>query len=460
MSSPDSTAISPQRPVEALQDQLRKAVGHLRELSAENDHLNAEIDTLSHDKIQLHATIHSLQTDVEQLQSAMGQGPTQEDTGQKSTGEHETLEQTVEQLQKAVKGLSISQSSPTDQDRENPTDALDTPLPLQQRLKRICEQIETMETSPRARATDSSPTVVVDQRWGQMVGDIVRLTCEQAAKEGLELPADTLALSTSSIAYGDPNQVKDHLTQCIQQILTQTHQLTETLKEQVRTLQRQVDSTVHEKETVAQNYHELLDKVHSMKEVLTLKLKGENQELAHTRDELERVREQCGMAQEECATWETHCHQIKDALGVTQFDLSTVRHELEEARDQRVAAEKALKEECQHEVAIWKDRVTQLEKAQEKIQSELRDERNQCEEVIQELQRRASQSDKFSEQEAHWQQEKQALVKNVDNLRTALSQLQTEKDDELEQALAKTKRNLAQAEAARDEYQARASTYR
>ncbi|KAJ1657841.1 hypothetical protein IWQ61_002828 [Dispira simplex] len=458
MSSPDSTTISPQQPVDALRDQLRKAAGHLRKLSAENDHLTQEIDTLSQDKAQLHATIHSLQTDVEQLQLAMGQGPIQKTTGQESTSEHQPLEQTVGQLQKAVDSLMVSQTNPADQSRECTADALDTPLPLQQRLERICGQIKTVEPSPGIRAADGTPTMA-DQRWRKMASDIITLTCEQAAKEGLELPTNTLALSTSSTTYGDPDQVKDHLIQYIQHILTQYRQLTETLKEQVRTLQGQVDSVVREKETVSQDYHALLDKVHSMKEVLTLKLKGENQELSHTRDELERVREQCSIAQEESATWETHYHQIKDALGVAQYDLSTVRHELDEARDQRTASEKALRQECQHEVAIWKDRVTQLEKAQDAIRGELHNERNQREEVTQELQHNISQVERFKEQEAHWQQEKQALVKNVDNLRIALSQLQNEKDDDLEQVLAETKRKLVQAEATRDEFQTRASTY-
>ncbi|KAJ1977069.1 hypothetical protein H4R34_003735 [Dimargaris verticillata] len=460
--------------VPRLQEQLRKASGHLRALTEENDQQASTIEQLECAKQQLQAHNDELQQAVAALRNQMD--------AQALNGTHSpglppdlapTLDSTdlslVAQLLTTLERKFETRVEPPVEDL--PKDTADIAsgasepsaiLSIQQRLQAL---VQAAEQGPLPRDASISLTDLTTQDAHQdlptastHVAPLIDAVCAQfirlVAPDSLHESLEHLSLSAKDLGLDADLKAKVNETHhaVVQAMQRQQHTITE-LNEAQRALQTNHTRLQHD-------YEELLSKVGAMKDVLAAKAQGESQELQTTRDHLAAANQQLVKCAHELAATQRELTETKDTLAMVRTQLLAAEETLSEAHEER----RQIKAQADRELAELSDQCQAL-------QTQVYDLRHDCQLMEQTLDQERQGKEgletryrqvednyqRLASAEDAWSQDRTLYLKSIDNLQAALHDLQQEKDDEWELTLSALKEQLRQSNQQCQEYQTKAN---
>ncbi|KAJ1966614.1 hypothetical protein H4R35_006951 [Dimargaris xerosporica] len=456
-----------------LQEQLRKASGHLRALTEENDQQANTIEHLERDKQRLQEQNDKLEQMVTALRDQMD--------AQGSSGHHSPALPQVASPTLAAEHLSTVAQLLTTLERtlearlESPVDALpkgladatsgmsepNPSLSIQQRLQALVQVVEQVPLLPHrskspldlATQTEHPDQPIANAHTTPLIDAVCAQFMHLAAPDALPESLEHLTLSTDDLGLDADVEAKVNKThhavaqaiQCQQRTITELNKAQHALQSDHTQLQYDYDA--------------LLSKVGAMKDVLAAKAQGESQELQTMREHLAEANQQLANRSHELTAKQQELAETKDALAMARTQLLTAEQTLaevqEERRQVRAQAERELTELSEQYQAL-QTQLYDLRHDWQLLEQTLDEERQGKAELETRYHQVENDYQRLASAEDAWTQDRALYLKSIDNLQTALHDLQQEKDDEWEQTLSTVNEQLRQANQQCREHQAKA----
>lgn len=374
-----------QKRVDGLQKQLRKAGDHLKDLATENGTLGEQVDKLTEQEAQL-------QTQNQQLTKEIDELKTNENSLELKTWKSTT----TKLLSKA--GVS--------------TDKLTDTPGIIDALEASFSALSTTTTTTSDNGDDTSIRK-------QLADAKQRIKCfeDNEAAFAAMLESKDLANSLKT------DNISDKLQPGVKNLLyvLQTHvQKAEKVQSKLNGVEAELDEITEAREELGRDYDLLVERIGTMRGALTAKMNSES-------DEVKRLRKQ--LADTQSATNETdllrdELDQTKRALWESQEEANHVQAEYNETAEKstrQVSELKAKLQTTEEHLETYTSQNATLEDQIEKLQSDLNEALNS---------------------ESQWVGERDVHLITIQNLQSALENLQESKDTEVDVVVEKLREEL------------------
>ncbi|KAJ1909910.1 hypothetical protein IWQ60_010926 [Tieghemiomyces parasiticus] len=462
--------LTSQQRIGVLQEQLKKAGGHLRELTEENDQLSDKLEALQVEKQGLADTNSKLASELEAWKTkaqTAETGPTL-----KAASTTEPTEELMAAVDRLEGGLwSLSADSHDGLNGHSTADPAIRPG-LSQRLEEmqnlvsqlaIAKKIaQSAQHEPNSNVEGAAPTSSDDAHRAE----INRLKAE-SEREHTELMAQVCRalavlndLATEPVTESRIREVAGNNLDAavIRALLATSKTLLAHLSDQsqqvtaaetaLTVLRTQHTALETDKATLSEEYQTLLGKLGSMKDVLSAKLQSENRDLKQARSDLELAQRRVAEADMRAADREAEHQRVLETLTMVRTELLATQHQVEAADAELAESAEAHALQLAGLQTAKTGLETQLQRAQQDhlwLERNLEEARQTAEDLRGRLFTREQEAERHLEAEATWNLEKASYIKTVRNLQSALQDLQSEKDDEAEAVLERVRSDLDRA---------------
>ncbi|KAJ1986886.1 hypothetical protein H4R33_003123 [Dimargaris cristalligena] len=488
MDKPPKTtkALPPQHRIGILQEQLKKASVHLRNVTEENEQLAQKVDALQteHQKVQtekdeLRDQVQWLQAQIANMEARAPPAPAAPDatsvpdpdaaaepststaTSAELEAEMGEVRQLVTELASSLQSISLEGDGPTEPVLES-TDIGDQLVGIKRQVAHLIKQHEDGQQSTHSfdEAIDVTMLELLQSQVVKLNEDLVDTRTQLLAQfqKGLTYVSQPLQPdgskdepSTEWATDLDPD-----LTQAIKQLRSdwtsrlesQVGELNRT-QDALATLQTQHDGLADAKASLEEEYQTLLGKLGTMKDVLAAKLQNENRDLTQVRSALEEARQRETNLQKQLTDLQSDYSGLQETLAMARAErLSREKH-----ADEAEQAAQLRYQDYERQLADHSSELRQVQLALEQkhrdyqlLETAIGELRHEHDSVQDRLDHQEQECRRLADAELIWGNEKAAYEKSIENLQGALRDLQDEKEEEHEAAMGVLRLEIQEAE--------------
>ncbi|KAJ2721966.1 hypothetical protein GGI07_003616 [Coemansia sp. Benny D115] len=432
-----------QKRVETLQSQLRKAGDHLKRLATENGALTEQVERLSasektlREQVDNKSDAQELKLECETLRTKIAQLEQQNDEMASNHNKSSSLEQSASKLgewETAVKDWAMQLGIPAQ--------ACDEGVGLS-----LLDSIKAHVQKPlKQNGTESNHTQLVEElKQLNMDVDSEHTRSKELETQVSQLSEaqDVLSSALCNLQTLDcaPKQITGSLKRGLEQAIAAQQQCAQN-QERISELESQLkDSAVklaeanQAREELNKDYDLLLERISTMKDALKAKMNAESDELKRLRKEVASTKSAAASSK---AQYEKAAKRLESANQALQKELDETKRQLWDAQELAGRAEIELRDLGGETDRQMSDLKARLQAAEERLRSESA-QSEQLEGRVEQLQRDL---DEALNAESQWVSEKEVHLVTIQNLQSALENLQESKDSEIDMAIERLREDL------------------